>query len=200
MSADAATVIWPPRGQSASRQIEKVEQRKASDPAPHGSRHPDSSTRVDPGLTPRIRIIVMSLPDTRSPRPSSVRAAASAASRVLRRARRLSVASPGHPDAALLAACAEYAVLRRRIDGVFKGTKSLADEEERARVNADLIAAGHAALILTATSRAVTLDGHRARAAVFLAWDDGDVVGRARRHGITEDRLLAALLTDLVAG
>ncbi len=141
----------------------------------------------------------MSLQDTPSRRPSSVRAASAAAGRALRRARRLSASLDAHPDAALLAACGDYGLLHRRISRLFTGTASLADEEERSRAHAALLDEAQALLTRTATARASTLDGHRARAAAFLAWDEGDVIGRARREGIAEDLMLAALLTDLVA-
>lgn len=42
------------------------------------------------------------------------------------------------------------------------------------------------------------LAGHRARAATFLVWDDGDLMGRADNQGFSEDRILAALVFDLV--
>ncbi len=141
----------------------------------------------------------MAVSDTPSRRPSSVRAASAAAALVLRRARRLSASLDAHPDAALLAACGDYGLLHRRISRLFTGVASLADEEERSRAHAALLDEAQALLIRTATARASTLDGHRARAAAFLAWDEGDVIGRARREGIAEDLMLAALLTDLVA-
>ena len=49
-----------------------------------------------------------------------------------------------------------------------------------------------------AASRATTLDGHRARAAAFILWDEGDLLERARTDGILEEVLLRAILVDLV--
>jgi hypothetical protein len=142
----------------------------------------------------------MSPSSTPSRRPSSARAARSAAVRTLSHAERLSASRPAHADAALLAVCSDWGVLHRRITRLFEGVASLADEEERSCAYAALLDDAHGLLIRIATARASTLDGHRARAAAFLAWDEGDLIGRARRAGIAEDRVLAALLLDLVVG
>ena len=60
--------------------------------------------------------------------------------------------------------------------------------------------AAHMARILkvVAASRATTLDGHRARAAAFILWDEGDLLGRAGKDGILEEVVLRAILVDLV--
>lgn len=104
----------------------------------------------------------------------------------------------GHPDAALLAACAEYGRIRAEIDRASR---------PRARVGdpgglkvAALLAAGRVPLDAAVTAVATTPEGHRARAATFLAWDEGDLIARAGTEAILEDRLLAALLVDLVTG
>ena len=55
-----------------------------------------------------------------------------------------------------------------------------------------------ALLRLIVETPARSLAGHRARAAAFLAWDDGDLMGRADGQGFSEDRMLGALVFDLV--
>ncbi len=44
------------------------------------------------------------------------------------------------------------------------------------------------------------MDGHRARAAAFILWDEGDLLERACVDGILEEVLLRAILIDLVLG
>ena len=122
-----------------------------------------------------------------------------AALRVCREAGRLA-SSATHPDEMLLAACAEYGRLRRRIDRLSDNRARVDDLDDQSRVYADLTDAGRLPLASALSTRATTLEGHRARAALFLAWDEGDLIGRARRDEILEDRLLAVLLIDLVTG
>lgn len=128
----------------------------------------------------------------------TARRAYSAALKICRQAGRLSSAGT-HPDEKLLEACARYGRIRRRIDRLAAGSARIDDDGERARAYADLTDVGRLALLASLSAAATTLEGHRARAALFLAWDEGELVGRARREQMLEDRLLAALLLDLVA-
>ena len=48
--------------------------------------------------------------------------------------------------------------------------------------------------------RAVTIQGHRARATAFALWDAGDLDYRAREGEATEDMLLSAIVRDLTIG
>ena len=48
-------------------------------------------------------------------------------------------------------------------------------------------------------SRPVTLEGHRVRAAAFVAADSNDLVTSANRRDQHESRMLAALVFDLLA-
>ncbi len=121
-----------------------------------------------------------------------------AALRLCRQAGRLSSTMP-HPDAKLLAVCAEYGRIRRQIDRLSAGRTRI-DDEERSGAYTKLTDAGRIPLVASLSAKATTLDGHRARAALFLAWDDGELLGRVSREQVLEDRLLAALLLDLVAG
>lgn len=102
----------------------------------------------------------------------------------------------GHPDAVLLAACTEYGRLRFEIDRASRPIMRAVDPGGDQM--AALLAAGRAPLDIAVSVIATTPDGHRARAAMFLAWDEGDLIARARTAGLLEDQLLAALLIDLV--
>ena len=104
----------------------------------------------------------------------------------------------GHPDAALLAACAEYGRIRVQIDHASR-PRMRAGDPGGLKVAA-LLAAGRVPLNAAVTAVATTPEGHRARAAAYLAWDEGDLIARARTAGMLEDQLLAALLVDLVTG
>ena len=48
--------------------------------------------------------------------------------------------------------------------------------------------------------RAVTIQGHRARATAFALWDAGDLNYRAREGDATEDVILSAIIRDLTDG
>lgn len=122
-----------------------------------------------------------------------------AALRMCRKAGRLS-ANVTHPDARLLAVCADYGRTRRQIDRLSARSTRIDNEDERSRIYGNLTDAGRIELAASLSARATTLDGHRARAALFLAWDEGELIGRARREMMLEDQMLAALLLDLVAG
>lgn len=105
-----------------------------------------------------------------------------------------------HPDAPLLAACRGYVGLQQRKERLSADdTARTADHARRSRFMEALTRRATAILARVAELRATSLDGHRARAAAFLAWDDGDLMGRADELGFTEDRLLAALILDLTS-
>jgi hypothetical protein len=128
----------------------------------------------------------------------TVARAYAAATRTLQRSAALLSGHPGHPDAALLTACVAYGRIRRRVDRFGKaGTRTMSGEALE-QAHADLHAAGSSLLVQVAAHRAVTLDGHRARAAAFLAWDEGELIGLADRCGILQDRLIIAMLADLI--
>ena len=134
-------------------------------------------------------------PGTR--RRVTVARAYAAATRVLKGSARLSE-QPTHPDAALLTACVAYGRIRRQVDRLARADTRTMSEDALEQAHADLHSAGSSSLAQVAAYRAVTLDGHRARAAAFLAWDEGELVGLVDRYGILQDRFLLALLTDLV--
>jgi hypothetical protein len=76
-------------------------------------------------------------------------------------------------------------------------------KEDDARVDLALARLGmEQASCLTRMSgeRAVTIQGHRARATAFALWDSGDLDYRAREGEATEDMLLSAIVRDLTAG
>lgn len=120
------------------------------------------------------------------------------ANRLLRRAPALLRADPAHPDATLLAKCDDYAVIRKRLDGLFSRATRIVDEDARAEEYDRLSDAGEPLLRRLADLRAKTPVGHGLRAAAFLAWDEGDLLQRAQSDGLSEERLLAAILIDLV--
>ncbi len=121
-----------------------------------------------------------------------------AALRICRQAGRLTSTTP-HPDEKLLVLCAEYGRIRRQIDRLSAGRTRI-DDEEQSRAYTELTDAGRIPLVASLSAKATTLDGHRARAALFLAWDEGELLRRVCREQVLEDRLLAALLLDIVAG
>lgn len=97
----------------------------------------------------------------------------------------------GQADAGLIEACIVYA------------TSSAGARGTRGAVSGQVPGddAGHAgakALQALAALPATTMDGHRARAAAFVLWDEGDLLGRARVNNVLEEMLLGAILADLV--
>ena len=66
------------------------------------------------------------------------------------------------------------------------------------QAQAALHEAASSALANIVTLRATTPEGHRARAAAILAWDQGELISLVGRYGILQDRLMLALLADLV--
>ena len=130
-------------------------------------------------------------------RSFSAARASTRANRVLRNAQSLIRKSSEHRDAALIGAAGDYGVIHRRIGRLLQGSGRIEAESVRSRRFADLTEAAAPLLEQLGNARAVTNDGHKARAAAFLAWNEGEIMGRADRDGLLEDRLLAAILLDL---
>lgn len=74
----------------------------------------------------------------------------------------------------------------------------VSDDDERDELLAPLVDEQVAVLDAVCEARATTLTAHRARAASFFLWDGGELAWRAHADGFLEDRLLCALLRDLV--
>ena len=121
-----------------------------------------------------------------------------AAKRLLHDAPAVLRTSGTHPDMVLIEACIDYGNLHLQIEGLSKGPRRIENEVQRSRRYAGLTRAIRPLLQRAADLRATMPEGHAARAAAFLAWDEGELVQRASRHGILEDRLLAAILLDLM--
>ena len=128
----------------------------------------------------------------------SVAHARAAATRILRRCAALSRGSPDHPDLALLAACAAYGDAQRRADRLARADARSMDGRRLEQAQAALHEATSSALADIVTHRATTLEGHCARAAAVLAWDQGELISLVGRYGILQDQLMLALLADLV--
>lgn len=128
----------------------------------------------------------------------TVARAHAAAQSVLRHAARLLSDHPDHADAGLLANCVEYGRIRRRRDHLSRTGRRGMDKEEWERADANLHGKGAAVLEHVTSRAAVTLDGHRARAAAILAWDEGELITLVDTYAILQDRLMLALLADLV--
>ena len=96
----------------------------------------------------------------------------------------------------MLAACLAYFSIRRRADQLSQTTGELDGALEKTR--AELLEATTSALADVAAKRAVTPEGHRARAATILLWDEGELVTLVDKYDILQDRLVLALLADLV--
>jgi len=106
-------------------------------------------------------------------------------------------ASAQSADAALLAACARFCALERRMLDVIEGPGRIDDDDARDPVLEVFRGAQRPQLDLLCRLRATSLTGHGARAAAFALWDGGETAHRAALHGLLEDRLLAALVRDL---
>ena len=140
----------------------------------------------------------MSKPCAGARRRISIAHARAATTRILKRCATLSRGNPAHPDIALLTACAAYGQARRRADRLARAHIRVAADDTLEQALAALHKAASSALAVVWTHRATTPEGHRARAAAILAWDEGDLISLVRQHGILQDRLMLALLADLV--
>jgi hypothetical protein len=124
--------------------------------------------------------------------------ARAAATRILRRCAALSRGSSDHPDGALLAACAAYGHAQRRADRLARADARSTADHTLEQAQAALHEAASSALADIVTHRATTPEGHCARAAAILAWDQGELISLVARYGILQDRLMLALLADLI--
>ena len=100
-------------------------------------------------------------------------------------------------DSALMIACAAAADLWDRNQMLFHGTGDIDHEDRRDLVVQMLWDAAEPVLRRICDLRATTFDGHRARGAVFLAWDAGELLARAGLDGVL-DRLALAMVCDLL--
>lgn len=110
------------------------------------------------------------------------------------------VPSPAHPDAVLLGACAAFNALENEKLALFEGAGRIEGDEERDEAIEPIWAQQAPLLDQICTRKATTLAGRRARAAAYWLWDGGELVWRAHTCGMLGDRLLAALVADLVGG
>ena len=102
-----------------------------------------------------------------------------------------------HADSELVMACAVAADIWARYNRLFRDSAKIKDDAARDRVAAILWSAVDPVLHRTSEMRPTTQEGHRARAAVFLAWDAGEMLARAETGGIF-DKLSFATVTDLL--
>ncbi len=121
------------------------------------------------------------------------------ARRRLRQAAALLRATPAHPDAQLLEACAAYDLVRARLAALIPGSAPTADDEPSADAYDVVWATGKPVLARLIALHPTTPIGHAMRAAAFLVYDEGELLRRARSVQLIEDRLLAAILVDLLA-
>jgi hypothetical protein len=128
----------------------------------------------------------------------TVARAHAAAQSVLRHTARLLSDHPDHADAGLLASCLAYSRIKRRYDRLAKASGHVGEENAGESAQADLSSKGSLILEHVADEAARTLEGHQARAAAIVTWDDGRLIGLADEPGYLDDRLLLALLVDLL--
>ena len=121
-----------------------------------------------------------------------------AAVAALRSAPTGSLTGPDGADSALVAACRRYVQLERRRAELARKIGPNPNEGEVDREANAAFRSTRAVLRRIVETPATSLAGHRARAAAFLAWDDGDLMGRSDDRSFSEDRMLAALVFDLV--
>ncbi len=107
-------------------------------------------------------------------------------------------AEPAGADHALLAACTIFDGWERKRIGLIEGPGRIDDDRERDTHMAAIEAEQRASLDALCTLKAETLQGHQARGRSFVLWDGGEVFWRAERYLSLEDRLLAAVIRDLV--
>ena len=112
---------------------------------------------------------------------------------VRRRARR----QPLDADSELIMVCAVAADIWRRHDRLFRGLSEIKDDAVRTRLAGTLWAAADPILRQICDLRPATREGYRARAAVFMMWDAGEMLARAET-GRVMDRLALAIVLDLL--
>jgi len=103
-----------------------------------------------------------------------------------------------HPDAALIAVCAEFDAIERHIVSHYAGgSRKIEDDEERDVAIAPFQEAQAPLLERIIALRATTPDGFMARARTLALWDL-DAMRQIGPGHYLEDRMLAALLRDMV--
>ena len=101
-------------------------------------------------------------------------------------------------DADLIAAAAAFCALERRMQDLIEGPGCVADDAAREVLLRPLRDEQAPHLDQLCQARAVGLASHQARAAAFTLWDAGELADLAEANGFPSDRLLAALVRDLV--
>ena len=101
-------------------------------------------------------------------------------------------------DADLLASAAAFCALERRMQDLIEGPGWVADDAARELMLRPLRDEQAPHLDRLCQTRAVGLAGHRARAAAFSLWDAGELADMAEANEFPADRLLAALVRDLM--
>lgn len=103
-------------------------------------------------------------------------------------------------EAALFAACASFCSLEAEKLALYHGPSSIADDDAREEALTPLYDRQLPLVDQICDCRAGTLPGHRARAGVYFLSNAGELAWRSLAGGSAEDRLLAALIHDLVDG
>ena len=103
-----------------------------------------------------------------------------------------------HPDAMLLDTCRRLAKLWRRRDRLFTDGETRHSDEAHARFLRPIDMAAAPLLKYVCACQSRTMDGHRARAATFLATDESGLLARANLRDFRTERLLAAVVVDLI--
>jgi arginase family enzyme len=105
---------------------------------------------------------------------------------------------PVRPDAELIAACAEFDALESQRAGVLHGPDAIVDEAARNKLFAFIQEMQKPTLDRVCSLRATTLEGYFARARTVLLEDLELHPAEMVESGSTNERLLGALLRDLV--
>jgi len=100
-------------------------------------------------------------------------------------------------EAEIIMACAVAADIWRHHNRLFSDLSEIKDDALRARVAATLWNAVNPVLQQVCDLQPTTREGYRARAAVFLMWDAGEMLARAETGRIM-DRLNLAIVMDLL--
>ena len=115
----------------------------------------------------------------------------------IRDVRRCAKRQPHDADSELIMVCAVAADIWRRHDRLFRGLSEIKDDAVRTRLAGTLWAAADPILRQICDIRPVTREGYRARAAVFMMWNAGEMQARAET-GRVMDRLALAIVLDLL--
>jgi len=101
-------------------------------------------------------------------------------------------------DGGLLEAAAAFCALEGRMLALIDGPNRVADDSARDLLLAQLRDEQGPWLDQLCRERASSLTDHRTRAMAFALWDGGELAERATTQGLLADRLLAAIVRDLV--